>query len=540
MVYLLSISYYMSFYTEIYDRILNDSVSTKEQLHRLKIVLCKKYELKYIPSNSEIISHISMHYSKSDKNRLIQVLQRKPMRTRSGVAIIAVMTSPTTCPHGCCIPCPGGPVYNSPQSYTGFEPAAMRAKIHDFDPFCQVNARLNQLKSIGHATDKIDLIIMGGTFTARDPWYQEWFVKQCYDAMNNFKSSTLEEAKKKNEKANHRCIGLTIETRPDWFRLQQVDRALDFGSTRVELGVQTIYDDILYFIKRGHNVTDTIDATRIAKDAGFKVCYHMMPGLPGMNRKKDINAFNTIFSDDDFKPDMIKIYPTLVIKGTPLYELWEKGEYEPLTTKKATDLIVDITAFLPEWVRIQRIQRDVPAQYIDSGVMKGNLRQLVENELEEQGIDNPDIRAREIGHLRTNQMIQLDAVDISIKKIMYDASGSKEVFISLVTKPYNALIGYIRLREILSSHRPELTKKRCMMIRELKIVGKELGIGKKAKDGWQHKGFGTWLMNEAYKVSIEQYDCSLIFVLSGIGVKEYYRKYHGFKDDGVYLNKKLT
>ena len=530
----------MSFYLEIYEYILHHDISSKRQLQNLKIKLSKKYDLKKIPSNSDIISRIPESFSEQKKNNLIKVLQRKPMRTMSGVAIIAVMTSPTTCPHGSCIPCPGGPVYDSPQSYTGYEPAAMRAKLNDFDPFRQVFTRISQLTSIGHPTDKIDLIIMGGTFTARDPYYRSWYVKRCYDALNETTASSLVEAIKLNETAIHRCIGLTVETRPDWFRQQHIDDSLSFGATRVELGVQTIYDDVLLQMHRGHTVTDTIDATRIAKDAGLKVCYHMMPGLPGSDINRDVDAFKTIFTDQHFKPDMIKIYPTLVVKGTALYGLWEKGEYQPLTTQEATDLIVTITSYLPEWIRIQRIQRDIPAQYIDCGVMKSNLRQLVENELQEQRKSNLDIRAREVGHIKNNELIDLNEVDVSVKTVTYDASNGKEVFISLNTDPYDALVGYIRLREITHSHRYELADKQCMMIRELKVVGKELGIGEQSIDGWQHRGFGSKLLDEAITLSKDESDSKWLYVLSGVGVKEYYRKYHHFQDDGIYLRKNIA
>jgi elongator complex protein 3 len=512
---------------------------TKKQIHRWKIQLCKKYQLKDIPSNSDIIAHVPKIYDNRDKNRLISLLQRKPMRTISGVAIIAIMTSPETCPHGTCLPCPGGPCYDSPQSYTGFEPAAMRAKMHDYDPFDQIKSRLYQLSCIGHPTDKIDLIIMGGTFTARDPWYQHWYIKRCYDSLNDSMSNSLLDAKKINETAQHRCIGLTIETRPDWFRLQQVEQALTYGATRVELGVQTIYDEILYLMKRGHTVKDSIDATRIAKNAGFKVCYHLMPGLPGSDWKKDKKLFQSVFSDDDFKPDMIKIYPCLVIKGTPLYDLWENHEFEPLSSSKATDLLSEALSSIPDWIRIQRIQRDVPAQYIDSGVTKSNLRQLIDNDLEVKGASLMDLRSREIGHMSLKYDKDIIVTNPDMKTLVYQASGGSEIFLSLVESSYDAVVGYLRLREISSSHRSELSDIPVMMIRELKVLGKEIEIGVKDEKGLQHKGFGSLLLEEAYRISMEDFDCKKIYVLSGVGVKEYYRKYHGFRDQGIYLSKDL-
>ncbi|MCK5258057.1 MAG: tRNA uridine(34) 5-carboxymethylaminomethyl modification radical SAM/GNAT enzyme Elp3, partial [Thermoplasmatales archaeon] len=353
----------MSFYSEIIDLILSKKIQTKGELHKTKVKLCKKYKLNSVPPDSEILARLPSEFSELEREAVIDVLRKKPMRTISGVAIVAVMTSPEECPHGRCIPCPGGPEINTPQSYTGYEPAAMRALLNDFDPFLQTKSRLEQLKAIGHPVDKIDFIIMGGTFTARNPYYQEWFVKRCFDALNREESPSLEMAKKKNETALSRCIGLTVETRPDWFRLQHADNALELGATRVELGIQTVFDDVLYGMKRGHTVMDSISATRIAKECGFKVCYHMMPGLPGSDIEMDVESFQTIFEDPDFKPDMIKIYPTLIIKGTQLYDLWEKGEYESLSNEGAAKLVAKLKGYVPEWVRIQRIQRDIPAPY---------------------------------------------------------------------------------------------------------------------------------------------------------------------------------
>jgi len=528
----------MSFYSEIIDLILSKKIQSKGELHKTKVKLCKKYKLNSVPPDSEILACLPSGFSELERESVIDVLRKKPMRTISGVAIVAVMTSPEECPHGRCIPCPGGPEINTPQSYTGYEPAAMRALLNDFDPFLQTKSRLEQLKAIGHPVDKIDFIIMGGTFTARNPYYQEWFVKRCFDALNIEESLSLEMAKKKNETALSRCIGLTVETRPDWFRLQHADNALELGATRVELGVQTVFDDVLYGMKRGHTVTDSISATRIAKECGFKVCYHMMPGLPGSDREMDVESFQTIFENPDFKPDMIKIYPTLTIKGTQLYDLWEKDEYDPLSNERAVNLVAKLKGYVPEWVRIQRIQRDIPAPYIDAGVDKSNLRQLVESEMKKHGETCRCIRCREIGHKLLKEKIEIDDEDIGLESIHYDASGGEEIFISLVEKKHDLLIAYLRLRDVTLPHRYELLKNPCMIIRELKVLGRELSIGKKTKKGWQHRGFGKELIGEAECICLEEFDKKHLFVLSGVGVKEYYRK-HGFMDDGVYLCKQL-
>jgi len=528
----------MSFYFEIIDLIISKKIQSKEELHKTKVKLCKKYNLSRVPPDSEILSHLPSNFSDLKRESIIEVLRKKPMRTMSGVAIVAVMTSSEACPHGKCIPCPGGPEINTPQSYTGYEPATMRALINDFNPFLQTKNRLEQMKAIGHSVDKIDLILMGGTFTSRTPFYQKWFVKRCFDALNRTESPSLEIAKKKNENAVSRCIGLTVETRPDWFRLQHADNTLKLGATRVELGVQTVFDDVLYGMKRGHIVTDSISATRIAKECGFKVCYHMMPGLPGSDIEMDVESFQTIFEDSDFKPDMIKIYPTLTIKGTQLYNLWKKGKYEPLFNERAVKLVAKIKSYVPKWVRIQRIQRDIPAPYIDAGVKKSNLRQLIEIEMKKHGKKCRCIRCREIGHILLKEKIEIDEECITFEKIHYYASGGDEIFISLIEKKHGLLIAYLRLRDVIHPHRYELLENPCMIIRELKVLGRELPIGKKTKEGWQHRGFGEKLLDEAECICLEEFDKKNKFVLSGIGVKGYYRK-HNFIDNGVYLCKKI-
>lgn len=528
----------MDFYSEIIELILSKKIQGKEELHKTKIRLCKKYKISVIPADSEILARIPDDFSDEEKEYATFLLRKKATRSISGVVVVAVMTSPAKCPHGLCIPCPGGPSAGTPQSYTGHEPAALRAGLNDFDPFLQTRNRVEQLKAIGHPIDKIDFIIMGGTFTARDPYYQEWFVKRCYDGLNNKDSDSLEKAKLLNEKTTSRCIGLTVETRPDWFRLRHADMALSWGATRVELGIQSVFDDVLYNINRGHTVADSVLATRIAKDSGFKVCFHLMPGLVGSDFERDIKCFETVFEDDRFKPDMLKIYPTLTIQNTKLFDMWKKGEYTPLTTENGAKLVARLKTIVPEWVRIQRIQRDVPSQFIDAGVKKSNLRQIVDDEMKKNNWVCRCIRCREIGHKSLKEDINLSEENIGLSTTFYNASDSEEVFISLVDEKNDALVGYLRLRDINNSHRYELSKKPCMIIRELKVVGRELSIGKKSKKSLQHKGYGKELISEAERICSEEYDKKHLFVLSGVGVKEYYRSLD-FTDEGVYLLKTL-
>lgn len=526
----------MSFYQEIIELILTKDIHTKDELHKIKIKLCKKYNLRTIPRDSEILARLPP--DRFENGWVHSLLRKKSTRTLSGVSVIAAMTSPETCPHGRCTPCPGGPQQHTPQSYTGFEPAAMRACFNNFDPFLQVQSRIEQLHAIGHLTDKVDLIIMGGTFTARHPEYQQRFVKRCYDALNGRRSTTLNQAKKINETAPARCIGLTIETRPDWFRLHHIDHALYLGATRVELGVQTTHDTILTQMNRGHTVSDSIAATRVAKEAGFKVCYHLMPGLPGSNEKKDFDSFRRIFADQRFKPDMIKIYPTLVTKETALFDQWENGEYTPLSTEKASRLIARIKKDIPAWVRIQRIQRDIPAQHISAGIKKSNLRQYVQREMQQHNTSCRCIRCREIGHTPNEKNKTLVHSSLTMVHRRYKASDGTELFLSLEDTDQDVLVAYLRLRDVVLPHRPELSAEPCMIIRELKVLGREAPLGKRPSEAFQHRGYGKALLSEAERICTEEFGKQRLFVLSGVGVKPYYRSL-GFIDDGVYLLKDL-
>jgi len=323
---------------ELMELILAGDVTSLDELNRAKKAVSSRYNLSRLPRNSDILA-----VAGDDEKELVrETLHRKPVRTISGVAVVAVMSSPYKCPHGLCVPCPGGPesTFGSPQSYTGHEPAALRALQQDFDPYRQVTARLTQLRQIGHPIDKVELIVMGGTFTSRSLCYQEWFVRRCLEAMNDFdgkKQGTLllENVQKANESARVRDVGITFETRPDWAKMEHVDRMLKMGATKVELGVQSVYDFVLRRMQRGHTIADVIEANAVLRDSGLKVGFHLMPGLPGSSFERDIKMFQRVFSEPRFKPDYLKIYPTLIVQGTQLYEMWQRGEYEPLTNDVA-------------------------------------------------------------------------------------------------------------------------------------------------------------------------------------------------------------
>jgi len=469
---------------------------------------------------------------------------RKLTRLLSGVTVVAVMTAPFPCPHGRCAYCPGGPDLGTPQSYYGDEPALMRAMRNNFDPYEQVRDRLNQYLLLGHAPSKVDVIVMGGTFTAL-PWsYKLWFITNVFEAFNRFPEPkprvlpSLEESHARNETAKIRVIGLTFETRPDWAGKKYTDEMLYLGGTRVEIGVQSIYDDVLRRIERGHTVQDVVKATQTLKDSGFKVVYHIMPGLPGSDLDRDLEMIRELFSNPDFMPDMLKIYPTLVIKGTKLYELWRKGEYSALCEEEVVELISEMYKYIPKWVRVMRIQRDVPAQYIEAGPKKGNLREYVERRALEKNMRIREIRFREVGRAIYKRGIYPKKVVIT--KEYYEASKGMEVFIAAEDPVSDVLVGLLRLRiPSEEAHRHEIDS-RTAIVRELHVYGPQVPVGYDDPHGWQHKGWGRKLLESAEDIARYEFSARKILVLSGVGAREYYRKLGYFRpSDSPYMTKLL-
>ena len=521
---------------EIIENLARIRSPTFDDVNRVKMKVAAEYKLGNVPSNAEIIRLLRAE----EKPKLLPLLRRKITRTISGVTVMAVMTQPYPCPQPePCAYCPGGPPFGVPQSYTGFEPAAMRGLQNQFDPYQQVRSRIEQLQAIGHKVDKAELIIMGGTFPAAPLDYQTWFIQRCLDAITGKESCSLEEAKKNAETSSIRNVGITVETRPDWAKEAHVDNMLNMGVTRVELGVQNPNDDIYCLVGRKHKVQDVVEATRIAKDAGLKIVYHLMPGLPGSSPEKDLEAFKGVFTNSDFKPDMIKIYPCLVLKGTRAYEWYREGKYEPYTNEEAANLIVEIKKIIPPWVRIMRVQRDIPAPLIVAGVNRSNLRQLVQQELEEQGIRCRCIRCREIGHRMVIDEVKPNPNRVKILTTKYAASEGEEVFISAEDPESDVLIGYLRLRiPSEKAHRPEIKRKPCSIVRELHIYGPLVPVGKRLARAWQHKGYGGVLLAQAENITREDYDLKKILVISALGTKQYYMRF-GYQYDGVYVSKKL-
>ncbi len=507
----------------IIDRILNHG---ETDIARLKSEAAKKFGLEKTLKTSDIFQHIP----KEKMTKEIHVLlKRKPMRTLSGVTPIAVMIRPEGSCNWQCIYCPF--TGKAAKSYTGDEPAALRSRQNDYDAFKQARARLHQFEIGGHATDKCEVIVMGGTFLAMDKGYKTGFIKGIYDALNETKSDSIEDAKLINETAPHRVVGLTIETRPDVCTKEHIDEVLSYGATRVELGVQHPDDDLYKRTKRGHLTHHVVSATTNLKNAAFKVLYHVMPGQPGSSPQKDIEMVRRLFSDQSFRPDMVKIYPTLVIKGTELYDQMQRGEFEPYSSEEAADVISEFYRHIPRYVRVMRIQRDIPAPNIADGVKKSNLREMVEERIRRKNIVPQEIRMREIGLTKR----KFDEDDFSLKRLDYGANGGREVFLSYENKDHSVIAGFIRLRIPHESHRKEIDA-HTALIRELHVYGEEAAL--RARATVQHQGIGSALLSEAERIAQEEFDKRKVAVISGLGVREYYYR-KGYSRDGPYVSKIL-
>ncbi len=547
-----------------------------KELDRIKKDVSKKYKLPKIPTRIEIL----LNAQEEDLPLIKPFLKTKPMRSMSGVAPIAVMTKPFYCPHGKCTMCPGGPKSafgDVPQSYTGNEPSTMRAIRADYDAYEIVFNRLEQYLVAGHVPEKGEVIIQGGTFPAFPKEYQEEVVRDIFRAMNDFSDlffgkgkldfkkfkaffelpgpvgdperarkikakiaelkkepTTLEKEQEKNEKSKIKCVGLTIETKPDWGFAEHGNEMLRLGCTRVELGVQSVYDDVLKKIHRGHDLADTHRSIQELRELGFKLNFHYMLGLPRedgstTSREDELAGLKELFENPAYKPDMLKIYPCLVMKGTALYFQWKKGDYKPVTTAEAAEIISDFKKYVPRYCRIMRVQRDIPSTKVDAGVDKTNLRQYVDHLCEQKGVKCQCVRCREAGR----SGIESREEDVDFEIIEYEAGG-KEYFVSLVDKKHNILLGFVRLRFPSSCLRSEITPTSAL-IREIHVFGKAIAIGDTGDI--QHIGFGRKLMDKAEAIAKEQGKDKIV-IISAIGTRDYFRKL-GYEKEGVYMVKKV-
>ena len=560
------------FSAEIIGAIESGGVKDKAALDRMKLSLGKKFGMGELPSNPDILMH-----AQKPSRQLTEMLSVKPLRTLSGVAPVAIMTKPISCPHGTCIYCPGGPnspFGNVPQSYTGHEPATMRGISNDYDSYLQTMNRLSQYYATGHKPEKLELIIMGGTFPATEAAYQEEFISGAFRAANDFSKAFFEDGafshekfsgffpegmagqKEKftemkmgrnargiemehaeNETAGVRIVTMCIETKPDWSKEKEIDSMLELGATRVELGCQSIYDDVLRFTHRGHTVQDTIEATRMLRDSGLKVTYHMMPGQPLSSRERDIEMFREIFANPDFRPDGLKIYPCMVMPGTALAKLHEMGRFTPLGTEEAAEIIAEAKRLFPEYTRVHRIQRDIPTKFSLAGIDKNNLRQIVGRKLQEKGARCRCIRCRESG-INSEKGKPVDYGSVEMIERGYEAGGGEEVFISFEDAKNDLMLGFCRLRNPHKPFRKEFTENTAC-IRELHVFGAQVGIGSHKEASQQHRGFGKRLMERAEEIAREKFGARKMLVISGVGAREYYSRKLGYAREGAYMAKKL-
>lgn len=457
------------------------------------------------------------------------------------------MARPMGCP-GQCIYCPTYAA--APQSYTPESPAVQRARACGYDPRKQVELRLQVLTEMGHPTDKVELIVMGGTFLAASAEYQYDFVKACYDALNGQTAGSLEEARRINETARNRCVGLCIETRPDWCGEEEIRRMLDFGTTRVELGVQMLDDEVYAIVRRGHRVSHVVEATRLLKEYGFKVHYHWMPGLPGSSPDRDLALSRLLFDDARFRPDGLKIYPTMVVAGTELEKWYRDGRYSPYDNDVMTGLVARIKSIVPEYVRISRVLRDIPPTYIVGG-LKDSLRDVVKERMKTQGMECRCIRCREYGHRTRAGFTPGSPV---LTRLDYDASRGREVFLSFEDENHT-LFGLLRLRIQDVAALPPPAKMvgqsegvarslgsfrlPSAVVRELHVYGPELGLSQRSETGAQHHGLGRALLAEAERLARDEFAAGSLAVLSGVGARRYYAE-SGYRLLGPYMVKELA
>lgn len=542
---------YMSACSDIVNSLIQDHEAQSDaskpkkdiNLNKLRGQMAKKHRLSSQPPLTAIISAVPEHYKKYILPKLIA----KPIRTSSGIAVVAVMCKPHRCPHiaftgNICVYCPGGPDSDfeySTQSYTGYEPTSMRAIRARYDPFEQARGRVDQFKSLGHSVDKIEYIIMGGTFMSLPQDYRDHFIAQLHNALSGYTNATnVDEAVLAASQSTIKCVGITIETRPDYCLDTHLSAMLRYGCTRLEIGVQSLYEDVARDTNRGHTVKAVAETFCLAKDAGFKVVSHMMPDLPNVGMERDLYQFQEYFDNPAFRTDGLKIYPTLVIRGTGLYELWRTGRYKNYTPNALIDLVARIMALIPPWTRIYRVQRDIPMPLVTSGVENGNLRELALARMKDFGTSCRDVRTREVGINEVKNKIRPSQVELVRRD--YVANGGWETFLAYEDPKQDILIALLRLRQCSTgtTFRPELRGQPSSLVRELHVYGMAIPVHGRDKTKFQHQGYGGLLMKEAERIARDEHGSAKIAVISGVGVRGYYERL-GYWLDGPYMSKML-
>ncbi len=498
-----------------------------------------------MPTNAEILALYRGLVAEGTEifNQETELLLRKiKTKSNSGVAVISLLTKPFPCP-GRCTYCPTE--RDMPKSYLSKEPAAARALSNDFDPHKQIFSRLESLLVNGHLVEKIEMIVIGGTWSFYHPAYQEYVISECFRACNDFdpegnhgnsEKKPLSELQKDNETAKCRVIGLSIETRPDYITSVEVKRLRDFGVTKVEIGVQHLDDAVLRLTKRDMKVAQIAKATEMLRDAGFKIVYHMMPNLPGSDLEKDVKMFSDLFVEGSgYHPDMLKIYPCMVLEHSELFETWKKGGFRPYTDEELMYVLREAKKVIPPYVRILRVIRDIPASYIQAGSKISNMRQWLIEDQKKFGWRCRCIRCREVRER------EVDFPDFELRRLAYRTLSGTEMFLSFEKKDGkendSILASFTRLRLPDKNKEPILpVLKDAALIRELHTYGRLAKVGEEGNQS-QHVGFGRRLLAEAEKIARE-HGYKKLAVISGIGVREYYRKL-GYELEGTYMVKYL-
>ena len=524
--------------------LIKSNIQSKSDLMAAKRKIARKYNIGIL-SNADILRELDINVKTHSYVSLRRLLRKRAMRTLSGIAPVAVLTKPYPCP-GECVYCPTEK--GVPQSYLSNEPAVMRAIRCNYNPYKQVQLRLRALEANGHEPTKIEIIVIGGTWSVLPRKYKYWYINECFRAANEWRKETrkqenekkanteelrkvLFEGQKRNERAKYKIVGLTLETRPDYINAEELIEMRELGCTRVEIGVQAVDDEILKLNKRGHGVKEIVQATELLKNFGFKVTYHIMPGLPGSTPTKDFKMFNQLFANERFQPDQIKFYPTVVTRGSLLYRWWRSGKYKPYSDKVLQNLIIKCKQVVPPYVRVIRLIRDIPGESIMAGNMITNLRQI----LKDRGVKCQCIRCREV----KGEKLELKSKKLEI--IEYKASGGIEYFLQYTNAQGNILYGFCRLRlpvgEIPSNKagRHESPLQGAAFIRELHVYGELVPVG--AKKRVQHAGLGKKLMAEAEKIA-RQNGFKKMAVIAGVGTRDYYRKL-GYRLKDTYMLKIL-
>jgi len=534
---------------KIIKQLNSQKLASPQDLNKALRQICSELNLTPLSKATLIAAYRQLRQDHKIKANLPleQLLIKRAVRTMSGVTVITVLTKPFLCP-GKCVYCPTEP--NMPKSYLSNEPAAQRAVRNKFDPYQQMKMRIRALENNGHKVDKLEVIVLGGTWSAYEKKYQTWFITQLFYAANTYplassraqsrdyhkcrQSKSLKEEQKINETARYRIIGLTLETRPDHINAEEIKRLRNLGCTRVQLGVQHTDDKILKLIRRGDTLASAVKATKMLKEAGLKVDHHYMPDLPGSTPAKDLAMFKYVFGKEDLQPDQIKIYPTIVNEFAELYNWYKTGKHKPYKEKVLIDLLLEIKKIVPPYVRINRLIRDIPKESITAGNNVTNLRQYLQSMAEKQGWRCQCISCREV----RNTAKTTDRVEM-IKRT-YRASKGTETFISFESHDQKKLYAFLRLRFNDQSQKnifPEL--RGASLVRELHVYGQMIPALKLSDldTKTQHRGLGSKLMAEAEKMTKEN-GLKKVAVISGIGVKNYYRKL-GYKQAGTYMVKNI-